>query len=83
MLLNYLTIIFRPYGKDYSREEWWKINESIMIECNGRPAWSKTHNLVRKDLVKIYPKFNDFDTLRRSLDPNNIFINEFLEKFFH
>lgn len=54
-----------------------------MIECNGRPAWSKTHNLVRKDLVKIYPKFNDFDTLRRTLDPNNIFINEFLEKFFH
>ena len=54
-----------------------------MIECNGRPSWSKTHNLGRKDLEKLYPKFNEFDNLRRKLDPNNIFVNDFLKKIFY
>lgn len=80
----YLNILmFKPYGKDYSREEWWKINEELMIECKGRPAWAKQHNLSKQDLIELYPKFSDFDQLRRQLDPNNMFMNEFLEKFFN
>lgn len=75
-------LMFRPYGKDYDREEWWKINEKLMIECNGRPHWAKTHNLKKADLVKLYPKFYDFDQLRRKLDPNEIFINDCLRQLF-
>ncbi len=81
-LLKFLYYL-RPYGKEYSREEWWKINEELMIECNGRPHWAKQSNLVKKDYIKLYPKFEDFVSLRKKLDPNDIFINEFLKKIFY
>ena len=54
-----------------------------MIECNGRPHWAKQSNLVKKDYIKLYPKFEDFVSLRKKLDPNDIFMNEFLRKIFH
>lgn len=54
-----------------------------MTECKGRPAWAKQHNLTQKDLAELYPKFNQFNELRKQLDPNNIFINEFLGSFFN
>ncbi|CAF0889707.1 unnamed protein product [Brachionus calyciflorus] len=75
-------IMFRPYGKEYPREEWWNINEKLMIECNGRPHWAKTHNLKKTELMELYPKFEQFDKLRRELDPNEIFINDCLRKVF-
>ncbi|CAF0725327.1 unnamed protein product [Brachionus calyciflorus] len=75
-------LMFRPYGKEYAREEWWKINQKLMNDCKGRPHWAKTHSLKKSDLVELYPKFEDFDNLRKKLDPNEIFINDCLRHLF-
>lgn len=75
-------LMFRPYGKEYTREKWWRINEQLMIECNGRPHWAKTHNMRKTDLIRLYPKFEQFDALRKNLDPNEIFINDCLRQLF-
>lgn len=75
-------LMFRPYGKEYTREKWWRINEELMIECNGRPHWAKTHNMRKTDLIRLYPKFEQFDELRKNLDPNEIFINDCLRQLF-
>lgn len=40
-LILFFKIIIRPYGIDYPKEKWWKINEDLMLECNGRPHWAK------------------------------------------
>ncbi|HRI27546.1 MAG TPA: D-arabinono-1,4-lactone oxidase, partial [Chitinophagales bacterium] len=43
--------------------------ESICRNHQGRPHWGKLHNLTAKELQPIFPKWNDFLKVRRSLDP--------------
>ena len=54
--------------------------EAIMRKYEGRPHWAKMHNLNQKDLQNLYPKLSDFLTIREKLDPNGMFMNEYLEE---
>jgi L-gulonolactone oxidase len=74
--------LFRPYGKEFPRKEYWDFNEQLMIECNGRPHWAKTFSLKKDYFARVYPKFGDFNELRKKIDRDNMFINEFLEPIF-
>lgn len=53
-----------------------------MTECNGRPHWAKAHKLRRPELEALYPKYKDFLSLRSKLDPNNRFMNDYLNNIF-
>ena len=35
-----------------------------------------------EDFVKLYPKFEEFNKLRKLLDPKKTFFNEYLENIF-
>lgn len=50
-------------------------------QMNGRPHWAKYwQNIPNIDVKSLYPSANlsQFNSLRTTLDPNNMFMNEFL-----
>ena len=61
-------------------ESYFRDMEAIMRKYEGRPHWAKMHNLNQKDLQNLYPKLSDFLTIREKLDPNGMFMNEYLEE---
>nr|XP_032657598.1 L-gulonolactone oxidase [Chelonoidis abingdonii] len=80
----YMNIImYRPYGKDVPRLDYWLAYESIMKKAGGRPHWAKAHTCTRKDFEKMYPSFQKFCTIREELDPTGMFLNVYLEKVFY
>uniref|UniRef100_A0A8C6WDW5 L-gulonolactone oxidase n=1 Tax=Nannospalax galili TaxID=1026970 RepID=A0A8C6WDW5_NANGA len=80
----YMNIImYRPYGKDVPRLDYWLAYETIMKKFGGRPHWAKAHNCTRKDFEKMYPSFSKFCAIRERLDPTGMFLNSYLEKVFY
>ncbi|KAG8506324.1 L-gulonolactone oxidase [Galemys pyrenaicus] len=80
----YMNIImYRPYGKDVPRLDYWLAYETIMKKLGGRPHWAKAHNCTRKDFEKMYPSFSKFCAIREKLDPSGMFLNTYLEKVFY
>ncbi len=56
--------------------------EPVFRRAGGRPHWGKMHSLTRADLAPLYPRFEDFLTLRRRLDPQGKFLNPYLAGLF-
>lgn len=50
----------------------------ILRKYNSRPHWGKLHFLEYDDVTNLYPKANDFRSLRRELDPKDMFLNDHL-----
>lgn len=53
---------------------------AIMDSYGGRPHWGKMHYLDAHDLASRYPRWNEFQQLRRALDPDGTFRNEYLDR---
>uniref|UniRef100_A0A493SXZ0 D-arabinono-1,4-lactone oxidase C-terminal domain-containing protein n=1 Tax=Anas platyrhynchos platyrhynchos TaxID=8840 RepID=A0A493SXZ0_ANAPP len=80
----YMNIImYRPYGKNVPRLNYWLTYEGIMKKYGGRPHWAKAHSCTRKDFEKMYPAFPKFCSVREKLDPTGMFLNTYLEKVFY
>jgi len=56
--------------------------EPIFRKLDGRPHWGKIHSLKKKDLAAIYPDWEAFLNLRRQLDPQGKFLNDYLKGLF-
>jgi FAD/FMN-containing dehydrogenase len=56
--------------------------EPILAEHGGRPHWGKLHWRRASDLAALYPRFADFQSLRRELDPRGVFANAYLRELF-
>lgn len=56
--------------------------EPIHRAHGGRPHWGKLHSLGHAELTKLYPDFERFREVRRSLDPKGKFLNPHLAKIF-
>lgn len=56
--------------------------EPVFRAAGGRPHWGKLHSLGRAELTALYPRFEDFLSLRRELDPEGRFLNPHLSKLF-
>lgn len=48
----------------------------------GRPHWGKVNKLTHSELQALYPPLNCFLEIRRQYDPDNIFMNSWLERKF-
>lgn len=85
-------ILMSPaYGRDsayiachvYSKKDsstYFKALESIFRAYGGRPHWGKLNTITQHDVVDLYPKFADFNRIRKQQDPDGIFINAYMEK---
>lgn len=54
--------------------------ETILRDYDARPHWGKLHFLTHDILEKLYPKWGMFQKVRRILDPNGIFQNEYTDR---
>jgi FAD-linked oxidoreductase len=52
--------------------------EEIFKRCNGRPHWGKIHTRTAEELSMLYPRWQDFQRIRATLDPQGIFLNNYL-----
>ncbi|MFC4307467.1 D-arabinono-1,4-lactone oxidase [Steroidobacter flavus] len=55
-------------------QEYFDDLEPILRAHDGRPHWGKKHSLHGTALAALYPRWNDFMTLRRRLDPQGVFL---------
>ena len=56
--------------------------EPILRKYGGRPHWGKLNSLGRADFRALYPKWDEFDAVRRELDPRGRFLNTYLSELF-
>lgn len=54
--------------------------ETIFKKYNGRPHWGKMHTRTAKELSQLYPMWNKFQEIRTQLDPDGLFMNDYLKK---
>lgn len=56
--------------------------EEIFKKYDGRPHWGKMHTQTAESLAKLYPKWNEFQAIRKELDPNGMFLNPYVKRIF-
>lgn len=66
----------QPYDKLFAGVE------AIFARYEGRPHWGKLHTLGAAELAQLYPRWEDFQTVRRRLDPKGKFLNAYLKRIF-
>ncbi len=54
--------------------------ETIMDGYGGRPHWGKVHFQSAPALAARYPRWEEFQALRRRLDPGGTFANPYLDR---
>jgi FAD-linked oxidoreductase len=56
--------------------------EEIFKRYSGRPHWGKMHTRTAAELAELYPHWHDFRRIRAALDPQGVFLNNYLRSFF-
>ncbi len=56
--------------------------EEIFKRYQGRPHWGKMHTQTAESLASLYPRWHDFRRIRAALDPQGIFLNDYLRGLF-
>ena len=56
--------------------------EDILRRYDARPHWGKVHHREKDELSTLYPRFNDFLSMRDRLDPQRTFSNRYTERIF-
>jgi FAD/FMN-containing dehydrogenase len=64
-------------------EEYFSDIEPVFIDFGGRPHWGKKHSLKGEQLRKLYPDWDRFHEIRKSFDPERIFVNAYLQQLFY
>jgi L-gulono-1,4-lactone dehydrogenase len=54
--------------------------EEIMSEYEGRPHWGKRHFKAAASLAPLYPRWDEFQTVRARLDPAGVFRNDYTDR---
>jgi FAD-linked oxidoreductase len=72
--------VHRYFEEDF--QPYFQSIEPIMRKYGGRPHWGKMNTLDRAALRDLYPRWDDFAAVRRSLDPRGRFLNDYLRGLF-
>jgi FAD-linked oxidoreductase len=56
--------------------------EAIFRRYQGRPHWGKMHTRTADELAGLYPHWQDFRRVRAVLDPQGLFLNDYLRRLF-
>jgi L-gulono-1,4-lactone dehydrogenase len=54
--------------------------ETVLAGYDGRPHWGKRHEQTAATLEPRYPRWHDFQKVRRRLDPTGAFANEYTDR---
>ncbi|MGB0920959.1 MAG: D-arabinono-1,4-lactone oxidase [Alphaproteobacteria bacterium] len=69
-----VTISIHQYGP-VNPKPLFGLIEPLLRKFEGRPHWGKMHSCSAPDLRALYPRFDDFGTLRQKLDPEDRLLN--------
>jgi L-gulonolactone oxidase len=61
-------------------ESYFRAVEEIMDSYGGRPHWGKRHYQTAATLRERYPEWDRFQVVRRRLDPNGVFLNDYTRR---
>ncbi len=61
-------------------EPYFRAVEAIMDELGGRPHWGKRHFQTAATLPERYPEWERFQEVRRRLDPEGRFANDYTDR---
>lgn len=67
-----------PRGVPYER--YFRGVEAVMDGLDGRPHWGKLHFQDAASLAPCYPQWDQFQAVRRKLDPEGRFANAYLDR---
>jgi FAD/FMN-containing dehydrogenase len=56
--------------------------DAILRQFGARPHWGKLHFNRAEDMPSLYPRFHDFQAIRRKMDPSGYFLNDHLRNLF-
>ncbi len=59
-------------------QEYFNHVEEIFKRYGGRPHWGKMHTCTAANLAGLYPRWQDFRRVRAALDPDGMFLNDYL-----
>jgi FAD-linked oxidoreductase len=63
-------------------QEYFHDVEQIYQRYEGRPHWGKMHTLEVAALASRYPRWQDFQRIRQQVDPQGVFLNDYLSRLF-
>lgn len=63
-------------------ETYFRAVEAIMDSYGGRPHWGKRHYQNAATLSERYPQWEKFQAVRRRLDPDGVFANDYTRRVF-
>jgi FAD-linked oxidoreductase len=73
--------VHRYFEEDF--EPYFRTIEPIFRKYGGRPHWGKLNTLTAADFRAMYPRWDDFNAVRRELDPQGRFLNAYLADLFN
>jgi L-gulonolactone oxidase len=77
------TIWLGAYNADnFGWKELMNDFEGLAKKYKGRPHWGKEFTRDKAYLKSVYPKYEEFDALRRELDPDGKFTNPYISDIF-
>ncbi|HEX8036570.1 MAG TPA: D-arabinono-1,4-lactone oxidase, partial [Ktedonobacterales bacterium] len=62
--------------------EYFDAIEAIFRRYEGRPHWGKMHTRTASELAALYPRWHHFRRVRAELDPEGVFLNDYLRQLF-
>lgn len=65
-----------------SHQRYFAAVEAIFRARGGRPHWGKLHTCSAPELRELYPEWERFQSARRALDPQGVFLNPYLRQLF-
>ncbi|MFC9549962.1 D-arabinono-1,4-lactone oxidase [Rhodococcus sp. NPDC056960] len=65
--------VYEPFLRELDRE---------LQRFDARPHWGKIHFLTRDRVEALYPKYDEFQSIRKEFDPQGIFLNPHLRELF-
>lgn len=76
------VIAYLPHGRPPRHEAYFADFEKLMGTFKGRPHWGKFFQLESDELANRYPYWEDFQRIRRRMDPEYRLRNRFTERVF-
>lgn len=65
-----------------AHEEYFRACEEVFDRFEGRPHWGKMHWQTAETLRLRYPRWDDFLRVRDEVDPDHVFLNDYLARLF-
>jgi len=76
------VISYRPFGREFDYEPYFRAVDELLAGYQGRPHWAKLHYRSAAQLRAAYPRWDRWQSLRQELDPTGMFLNPYLEGLF-